>query len=151
MKNSCEICLYTPRNVFFINSPQYSRENNYLFWDLGFYDIKSFIFYELGLLVNNLLDKNDFFSEWLYFLQTILDKQLFTTLFETFQFNKGMLFQSDRLMYEPAFIRAVKMIPENSALSVDFLIYLCDLMKNCNKMVSFFIFKKKLVSNLKNF
>jgi hypothetical protein len=122
----------------------------------------------MGLLVKNLMPKNAFFSEWLHFLQIIIDKKIYTNLFEILQFNKGVLCHNDRLVYEAAFIRAVKQIYAeeikaieamgvednqiiNKFFSVDFLIYLCDLMKNHLKMVSFSLFKKKISSNLKNF
>lgn len=156
-KYSCEGCLYAPNgNIFFIQSPQFSREKEYVFWDIGFLDIRFDFFYELGLLIRQPIEKNLFFSDWLHFLQTIVDKQIYVNIFETFQFNKGILSQGDRLMYEPAFIRTVKTIfcsvkGNTYELPVDFLIYLCDLMKNSFKMVSYSILKKKLASNLKNF
>jgi hypothetical protein len=161
-KFSCEACLFCPNgNIFFIPPPQFSREREYFLWDMGFLDIRSDLFYEMGLLLKKRLEKDLFFNDWLLFLQLIIDHKIFSNLFETFHFNKGILSQSDRLLYEPAFIRAVKTIPMVTMLtpkeeqvelfSVDFLIYLCDLMKDNHNMVSFSIFKKKLASNLKNF
>lgn len=41
-KYSCEMCIYCPNGqIFFINSPRFSREEDYGFWDLGFLDVKS--------------------------------------------------------------------------------------------------------------
>ncbi len=168
-KYSCEVTLFTPNgSVFFIGSPQFSRDEEYNFWDVGLLDIRSCLFYEMGLLVKNIMPKNSFFGEWLHFLQIIIDKKIYTNLFEFLQFNKGILSHNDRLVYEAAFIRAVKQIYSdeiktieamgehnnqnfNKFFSVDFLIYLCDLMKNPLKMVSYSLFKKKISSNLKNF
>jgi hypothetical protein len=150
-KYSCEVCIYTPNNTFFIQSPQYSREAEYYYWDLGFFDTRNMLFFELGLLTKGVYnDKNLFFADWIVFLQILLDKKIYSKLFESLSFNKGMLSSNDRLLYEPAFIRSIKSISEN-VLSVDFLIYLCDLMKNNNQMVSYSILKKKIASNLKNF
>jgi hypothetical protein len=167
-KYSCEATLFTPNGLsFFIGSPQFSREEEYNYWDLGFLDIRSCLFYEMGLLVKTPFPKNSFFGEWLFFLQILIDKKIYTNLFEILQFNKGILSHNDRLVYEAAFIRAIKQIyleilnadggnENNQAnistlISVDFLIYLCDLMKNHLKMVSFSLLKKKISSNLKNF
>jgi hypothetical protein len=150
-KYSCEVCIYTPNNIFFIQPPQYSREAEYYYWDLGYFDPRNMLFYELGLLTKGVYnDKNLFFADWILFLQILIDKKIYTKLFESLSFNKGMLFSNDRLLYEPAFIRSIKHVSEE-ILSVDFLIYLCDLMKNNNQMVSFSILKKKVASNLKNF
>ncbi len=149
-KYSCEVCVYTHSNVFFCSAPQYSREE-YNYWDLGCLDIKNMYFYELGLLTKGLYnDKNLYFNEWVSFIQIIIENKLYSKLFESFNFNKGMLSFNDRLLYEPAFIRSVK-IMSMDALSVDFMIFLCDLLKNNHQMVSFSIFKKKVSSNLKNF
>jgi hypothetical protein len=147
---SCEVCIYTATNMFFISAPQYSREE-FNFWDLGCFDIKNMLLYELGLLTKSLYSEKDlYFREWVIFLQIIIDNKLYSKLFESFNFNKGILSLNDRLLYEPAFIRSVKNIA-NDCLSVDFMIFLCDLMKNNFQMVSFSIFKKKIASNLKNF
>ncbi len=148
------MCIYCPNgHVFFLNSPKFSREDEFNFWDLGFLDVRSSLVYETGLLVKNAFAKNLFFSEWLHFLQIVIDKKIYVNLFEYLHFNKGFLNKSDRILYEPAFIRALKSLSQEieSSLSIDFLIYLCDLMKNNYKMISFTIFKKKLTSNLKNF
>lgn len=149
-KYSCEVCVYTPNNMFFIQSPQFSRELDYFYWDLGFLDVKNMLFFELGLLIREPIQRDLFFSIWVLFLQLIIDKKVYLKLFETFNFNKGILTSNDRLMYEPAFIRAAKLVSDDM-LPVDFLIYLCDLMKDNQKMVSFTILKKKIASNLKNF
>jgi hypothetical protein len=90
-----------------------------------------------------------FFVDWINFLQIIVEKNLYLKLFENFNFNKGVLAGNDRLLYEPAFVRSVKAFDEN--MSVQFLIYLGDIMKNSSAMVSFGIFKKKIVTNLKNY
>lgn len=149
-KYSCEVCIYTSSNMFLLHSPQYSREE-YNYWDLGCLDIKHMLFYEIGLLTKGLYsDKNIYFTEWIILLQLIIDNKLYTKLFESFNFNKGLLYLNDRLLYEPAFIRSIKSIA-NDQLSVDFMIFLCDIMKNNQQMVSFSIFKKKITSNLKNF
>lgn len=149
-KYSCEVFIYTSSNMFLLHSPQYSREE-YNYWDLGCLDIKHMLFYEIGLLTKGLYsDKDIYFKEWIIFLQLIIDNKLYYKLFESFNFNKGILYLNDRLLYEPAFIRSLKSIA-NDQLSIDFMIFLCDIMKNNQQMVSFSIFKKKITSNLKNF
>ena len=60
---------------------------------------------------------------------------------------------SDRQLYEPAFLKPLKTFLgyDDQLFSVDFLTYLCDVMKVNNGLISFTLLKRKLTSNLKNF
>jgi len=66
-------------------------------------------------------------------------------------FNKGILTLSDRTLYEPTFIKPLRAFLGENEYSVDFIIYLCDLMKINNGLISFALLKRKISSNLKNF
>ena len=70
-KFCCEINIYTPENKFYVTPPQYSRDTEFNFWDIGFIDLKNMLFYEMSLLVNNLIPRILFFNEWINFLQFI--------------------------------------------------------------------------------
>jgi len=70
-------------------------------------------------------------------------------------FNKGSYTQTDRLIPDEGsnsnlFLKNLRNIVGDE-LSIDFSLYLCDLMKTNSNMVSYSIFKKKIASNLKNF
>ena len=149
-KYSCESYIYTPNNIFYLQSPTFSREDNYEYWDLGFLDVKNILFYELNILTMSCFEKNMFFYEWISFLQLVIDKKIYSKFFELFGFEKGQLQSNDRLAYERSFSDNLKKLVGDN-FSVDFLIYLTDLFKVQNKMISYTVMKKKLVSNLKNF
>lgn len=147
---SCECCIYTPNNVFYIASPSFSREQDYEFWDICFLDVKNVLVYEISLLSKNIFEKNLFFYDWTNFLQLAIDKKLYLKLFELLDFDKGQYIHNDRFLYEPTFIRSLRKITQD-IFSADFLLFICDIMKSNNKMVAYSILKKKLSSNLKNF
>lgn len=146
----CECCIYTPQNTFYINPPSFSRESRYDYWDIGFLDIKNNLFYEANLLTKTPFEKNLFFFDFTNFLQVIIDKKIYSKLFEMLDFDKGQFLNNDRFLYEPSFLRSLRNVT-GDVFSADFLLYICDMMKSQNKMISYSIFKKKISSNLKNF
>lgn len=130
-------------------SPQYSRDQSYNYWDIGFIDLKNLFFYEMSLLLNNPLPRHLFFADWINFLEFILENKLISKLFEVFLFSKGILIANDRVLYEAAFVRGFKSVT-NDSFGRDFTLYLADIAKNNYKMVSYTNFKKIISSNLKN-
>jgi len=147
---SCECCIYTPNNIFYIQPPAFSKESTYEFWDIGFLDIKNCIFYEIGLLNEIQYERTIFFFEWINFLQLLIDTKTYTKLFELFEFDKGLYSQNDRFIHEPMFLSSIRKIT-NDEMDGNFTTFMCDLFKSHNKMISFSLFKKKISSNLKNF
>lgn len=84
-KLNCECCVYTNSNAFFIQPPQFSREQKFEFWDVGFLDFKNHLFYELGQLLTAPFEKDTFFfNEWMTFLDKIIAKKNYLKLFELF-------------------------------------------------------------------
>lgn len=150
-KFSCESCIYTAKNVFYISSPHYRKEINSTYWDLGYLDIKNLIFYETNILSLNAMDRTLHFSEWTNFLQVLIDKKLLANLFEVFNFNKGVLSHKDRILHELGFFKSLRNVIDGKEFSSEFAVFLCDMMKNENNYVSYTIMKKKISSNLKNF
>jgi hypothetical protein len=146
----CESCIYTPNSIFYINSPSFANDKLYEYWDVGFLDIKNLLFYETGILTLNLFDKNHFFYDWINLLQFIIDKKIYSKIFEVFDFEKGHLIRGDRLAHEAAFLRSSRNIT-NDSFSNEFMMFFCDLMKLQSKMISYSLLKKKICSNLKNF
>jgi hypothetical protein len=147
---SCEACIYTNSNTFYIPAPKFLVDESCDVWDMGFLDVRNVLFYELGCLVKNECDKDVFFYEWIAMLQRIIDGKIYAKLFEVFGFDKGSLVLGDRQLYEPTFFQVFRnLLGEN--LSAEFLIYICDLFKRNGKMISYTVFKRKIVANLKNF
>ena len=147
---SCESVIYTPQNMFYVKAPSFSRDKVYELWDVGFLDIRNVLFYEVSLLTENEFEKNLFFFDFTNLLQIIIDKKIYSKLFEQLEFDKGQFINNDRFIYEPTFLRALRRVT-GEVFSADFLLYVCDMMKAHNKMISYSIFKKKISSNLKNF
>jgi hypothetical protein len=124
-------------------------------------DINSNIFYETGVVLKSKINRTSFLKEWLIFIQILIENKIYSNVYDLFQFNKGISFNKDKLLHEPAFIRAMKSIQATGiqnqplaifqCLSVEFFIFLCDTIKEKNKMVSYLNFIRKVASNLQNF
>ena len=65
-------------------------------------------------------------------------------------FDKGVYQLNDRLLHELIFLRNFK-ASVSEGFPTDFIYYVCDLIRNNNRMASYMNLKKKLTSNLKNF
>ena len=147
----CQTIIYTPRNTFFLNSPNLAREG-YKFWNLGWFDFKNILFYQTNILLENRLERVQFFSLWIDFLQTLITNQIYKNLFEYFGFEGSTLIGKDRYIYEPIFKKiliGLNFCNENE--NNDLLQFICDLFKANNNMISFSLVKKKISSNLKDF
>ena len=84
-KLNCECCVYTNNNMFFIQPPQFSREQKFEFWDVGFLDFKNHLFFELGQLLTAPFEKDTFFfNEWMTLLDLLIAKKNYLKLFEIF-------------------------------------------------------------------
>lgn len=125
------------------------------------FNIKLNFFYETGVIIKNKIDRISYFNEWLVFLQTLINNKIYSNLFDLFHFNKGICSHNDKLLHEPAFIRAIKSIHtvnKNNEpillfqlLSIEFLIFLCDTVIERDRMISYENFKRKIISNLQNY
>ena len=146
----CQTIIYTPRNTFFINSPSFVKDD-YHFWNLGWFDFKNILFYQTNLLLENRLDRVQFLSLWMDFLQTLITNQIFKNIFEYFGFEGSTLIGKDRYIYEPLFTKVLKGLKFCDENDKDVLQFICDLFKGNNNMISFSLLKKKISSNLKNF
>ena len=146
----CQAIIYTPRNTFFINSPNLAKDG-YIFWNLGWFDFKNILFYQTNILLDKKLDRIQYLSLWIDFLQTLITNQIYKNIFEYFGFEGSSLIGKDRYIYEPIFkkiLLTLKFCDENNN---DLLQFICDLFKANNNMISYSLIKKKISSNLKNF
>lgn len=147
---SCETCIYTNNNMFYIQSPIYSKDNKSEFWEIGFLDIKNTLFYELNFLAPDIYERSLFFYDWSLFFEIIIEKKIYANLFKFFNFDKATLTQNDRMLYEPAFFKVFN-DHFGHVFQTNFVMFLCDVMKNNNNMISYKALKRKIASNLKNF
>ena len=146
----CQTIIYTPKNCFYINSPLYSQEG-YKFWNIGWIDYKNELFYQTNTLKENKLERTQYLSLWIDFLQVLITNQIYKNLFEFFGFEESTLINKDRFIYEPLLkkkLLELKFCDENDN---DIFQFICDLFKSNNNMISYSLIKKKISSNLKNF
>ena len=146
----CQTIIYMPKNMFYITSPSYSQEG-YCLWNLGWVDVKNQLFYQTNTLTNSLDARISYFSNWLEFLQSLIDNKIYSKLFEFFNFDKAVLYNNDRFINENIFVQSLKQLnfcKENIDEVISFII---PLFKSGNKMISLSLVKKIISSNLKNF
>ena len=146
----CQTIIYTPKKIFYLNSPSYCHEG-YKYWNIGWVDFKNQLFYQTNYLSDNLLERVQYLSLWIDFLQTLITNQIYKNLFEYFGFEGSTLINKDRFIYEPKLKKLLiqlKFCDENDNEVFDFI---CSLFKSNNNMISFSLIKKKISSNLKNF
>ena len=95
----CQTIIYTSKNAFYINSPNYCREG-YKFWNIGWIDYKNELFYQTNALIENRFERIQYLSLWLDFLQTLINNQIYKNLFEYFGFEGSALNNKDRFIYK---------------------------------------------------
>jgi hypothetical protein len=172
-KYSHEVSIYTPNEAFHFIPPQFVRDNQASYWDVGFLDAKNMLFLETGVLNTSKFSRILFFSQWIQFLQLLIENKSYNKLFETFGFNESILIHNDRVLYEPEFFKHLKnfissikskdyeasgnsnnktsMLSFEEEFTADFIMYLCDSFKDSKNMISLSLLKQKILSNIKNF
>ena len=146
----CQTIIYTPKNMFYLNAPNNSKEG-YNLWNLGWVDVKNLIFYQTNILSENVIDRSLYFDYWIEFLQSIIDNKIYTKLFEFFKFDKSVLVNNDRFINENLFVDSLKQMKLCAEKENEIILFVENVFKNNNQMVSFSLLKKKIASNLKNF
>ena len=146
----CQTIIYTQKNTFYINSPIYCKEG-YKFWNIGWVDLKNELFYQTNILLENRLERVQYLSLWIDFLQTLITKQIYKKLFQFFGFEGSSLINEDRYIYEPTLKKILKELKFCDENDNEVLQFICEIFKSNNNMISFSLVKKKISSNLKNF
>ena len=146
----CQTIIYTPKNMFYLNAPNFSKEG-YNLWNLGWVDVKNLLFYQTNTLSENVIDRSLYFDYWIEFLQSIIDNKIYTKLFEFFKFDKSVLVNNDRFINENLFVDSLKQMKLCAEKENEIILFVENVFKNNNQMVSFSLLKKKIASNLKNF
>ena len=147
---ACQTIVCTAKNMFYIPSPSYSP-NNYSIWFIGWIDIKNKLFYQINTLIPNQKERKIYLTEWLDFLQILIDDKIYTNLFEFFGFDKSILELGDRTLDSNIFEGKLKSMQYFKRKNSEIINFICSLFKNRNNMISFSLFKQNISSNLKNF
>ena len=146
----CLSIIYTENNIFYLPAPSYCKEG-FSIWNLGWLDVKNQLFYEINTLNVEIFDRIVYFSAFLDFIQKIIDNKIYLNIFEIFGFDKGILMNNDRFIYENTMMKVLKNIKFMDIDNKDNRMFICNMMKSGNKLISFSLIKKKLASILKNF
>ena len=146
----CQTIIYTPKNAFYINSPNYCREG-YKYWNIGWIDYKNELFYQTNALIELKFERIQYLSLWLDFLQTLINNQIYKNLFEYFGFQGSALNNKDRYIYESIIKKKLIELNFCDENNNEILHFICELFKSNNNMISYGLIKKKISSNLKNF
>ena len=146
----CQTIIYMPKNMFYLTAPKFGNEG-YTIWNLGWIDVKNQLFYQTNTLSENLEDRIAHFSNWLEFLQSLIDDKVYTKLFEFFGFDKANLTNGDRLISEEIFVQNLKELKFSKNNEDDTLEFILSAFRYSNKIISFNLVKRKISSNLKNF
>ena len=146
----CQTIIYTPKNAFYINSPNYCREG-YKYWNIGWIDFKNELFYQTNALIELKFERIHYLSLWLDFLQTLINNQIYKNLFEYFGFQGSALNNKDRYIYESIIKKKLIELNFCDENNNEVLQFICELFKSNNNMISYGLIKKKITSNLKNF
>ena len=145
------------------------RVINNMYWDLGWIDSHNFIYYETSVFfdIEQKPKRLSYYENCIDFIQVLIDKQIFSSLFDYFCFNLSILTRGDR--YLPKKIFEKKMIElnefdfkEKNAKKREELInsiqFICNILCGYDEdnnirddSISFNLLKKKVSSNIKNF
>ena len=144
------------------------RVINDLYWDLGWLDPSNFIYYETSVFFDNEQKPNrlSYYEYYIEFIQSLIEKQVYNTLFDYFHYNLSILARGDR--YLPKKIFKKKLLEliiindgENSDKRKelnDTINFICNILCGYDEennirddSISFNLLKKKVSSNIINF
>lgn len=85
LKKFCsELCIYLPNKIYYVPSPDFSKDESSNIWEVGTVDLFECQFFELGILVSHPMKYNCFMEEWVDLLKKICDNRLYSDLFNAF-------------------------------------------------------------------
>ena len=149
-----------------ISKKETKRVINDLYWDLGWIDARNFIYYETSVFfdIEQKPNRLTYYECFLEFLQALIDKQVYNSLFDYFHFNLSILARGDR--YLPKKIFEKKMLEliifeeknENMEELIGTINFVCNILCGYDEennirddSISFNLLKKKVSSNIINF
>ena len=145
------------------------RVINDMYWDLGWIDSSNFIYYETSVFfdIEQKPKRLSYYEFWIEFLQSLIDKKLYNSLFDYFCFNLSILTRGDRYLAKKIFGKKIVELndfnsrgknekkKEELINGIQFISnILCGYDEDNNirdDSISFNLLKKKVSSNIKNF
>ena len=143
------------------------RVINDLYWDLGWLDAKYFIYYETSVFfdVEQKPNRLTYFEFFIEFLQALIDKQVYNSLFDYFHFNLSILTRGDRYLpkkiFERKMMELIFFTKEDNANLEELsstINFICNILCGYDEennirddSISFNLLRKKVSSNIKNF
>lgn len=81
------------------------RVINDLYWDLGWLDPSNFIYYETSVFFDNEQKPNrlSYYEFYIEFIQSLIEKQVYNTLFDYFHYHLSILARGDRYLPKKIF------------------------------------------------
>ena len=194
LSNYCIECnVYTPKSSFHINLPKSVSLNKVeiansndilnidlqkklfegLYWDLGWLDVKNNIFYETSIFyeIFDRPERMEYFENFIDFLQIIIDKKIWNSIFDFFGFELSVLTENDRYLPKNIFESKIISVFEETvqknkddsnqqkkeelnyfAQFISGIVSGFDEENNINEdHISYILLKKKITSYLQNF
>ena len=145
------------------------RVINDMYWDLGWIDSSNFIYYETSVFfdIEQKPKRLSYYEFWIEFLQSLIDKKLYNSLFDYFCFNLSILTRGDRYLAKKIFGKKIVELNDFNSRGknekkkeelyngIQFISnILCGYDEDNNirdDSISFNLLKKKVSSNIKNF
>ena len=145
------------------------RVINDMYWDLGWIDSHNFIYYETSVFfdIEQKPERLTYYDFWIDFLQSLIDKNIYNSLFDYFCFNLSILTRGDRYLAKKIFGKKIAELNDFNSKNknekkkeelingIQFISnILCGYDEDNNirdDSISFNLLKKKVSSNIKNF
>ena len=154
------------QNVENNSKKETKRVINDLYWDLGWIDANNFVYYETSVFfdIEQKPNRLTYYECFLEFLQALIDKQVYNSLFDYFHFNLSILARGDRYLAKKIFEKKMLELMifeennENMEELKDTINFVCNILCGYDEennirddSISFKLIKKKVSSNIKNF
>ena len=152
------------------NNNNTKRVINDMYWDLGWVDSHNFIYYETSVFfdVEEKPQRLTYYENYIDFLQALIDKQIFSNLFDFFCFNLSILTRGDRYLAKKTFEKKLMELydfnlkgkgnEKKRSELINTIQFICNIMCGYDEdnnirddSISFNLLKKKVSSNIKNF
>ena len=144
------------------------RVINDLYWDLGWLDPNNFIYYETSVFfdIEQKPSRLTYYEFFIEYLQALIDKQVYNSLFDYFHFNLSILARGDRYLPKKIFQKKILELivfnddekNDNTEELMQAINFLCNILCGYDEennirddSISFNLLKKKVSSNIKNF
>ena len=145
------------------------RVINDMYWDLGWVDSHNFIYYETSVFfdIEQKPGRLTYYENYIDFLQALIDKQIYISLFNYFNFEESILTRGDRYLKKKTFEQKMHELGDFELNGKDekkkkefenTIQFICNILCGYDEdnnirddSISFNLLKKKVSSNIKNF